>query len=189
MHIEHLDLVSIASILTFRRIFVHAQAFLAAHDSEVLGLDWARTETPANKPSDRQHRSAPLLASAGRDGFVHLFRKGSDAGETGSFLKPLETWDDHCGASVAAVRFAAAGSRLISCGGDRSVVVRVLGGIPASEPCLGGLLKRVALPGADCAVNGEAGGRIAAVAGREVGLVLLDVASGNEIRRCAGHIK
>lgn len=130
-----------------------------------------------------------MLASAGRDGFVHVFRLGAGAAGRDSLLAPLETLDDHGGAAVAAARFGGGGSRLVTCGGDRSVVVRALRGQPgddgsgAAAPAV--LLRRAALSAADCAVECGGAGRRAALAGREGGLVVLDTTSGAELCRWA----
>jgi hypothetical protein len=171
---------------------VFAQAFLAAHDSEILGLDWAQGPRPdalQGAAGDAQGQPGLILASAGRDGFVHVFRLGAGGAGCDGFLTPLETLDDHGGAAVAAARFGGGGSRLVSCGGDRSVAVRALNVQPGGEEvgvaAQAMLLRRAALSAADCAVECGAAGRRAALAGLEGGLVVLDTTSGAELCRWA----
>jgi hypothetical protein len=169
-----------------------AQAFLEAHDSEILGLDWAHSPQPGTAPSaagDERSQPGLMLASAGRDGFVHLFRGGTGASAgCDGLLAPLDTLDDHGGAAVAAARFGVGGSRLVTCGGDRSVVVRALsiragGAVAGAAAPAAVLLRRAALSAADCAVECGAAGRRTALAAREGGLVVLDTKSGAELCR------
>jgi hypothetical protein len=114
-------------------------AFLEAHDSEVLALDWAHGPQPDTAPGaagGESRRPGLMLASAGRDGFVHVFRSGAGGGAAGGdgLLTPLDTLDDHGGAAVAAARFGGGGSRRVTFGGDRSVAVRALSVQPGGKP-------------------------------------------------------
>jgi hypothetical protein len=167
-----------------------AQAFLEAHDSEILGLDWAHSPLADTAPSaaggERRRSSGLMLASAGRDGFVHVFRSSAGAAGCHGLLTPLDTLDDHGGAAVAAARFSGGGSRLVTCGGDRSVALHALN-LASRGGAAGGvapatLLRRAALSAADCAVE-CATGRRAALAARDGGLVVLDTSSGAELCR------
>ena len=166
-----------------------AQAFLEAHDSEILGLDWAHMQPDTSAAGGERRQSSLMLASAGRDGFVHVFCSAAGAAGCDGLLTPLDSLDDHGGAAVAAARFGGGGSRLVTCGGDRSVAVRALGLQPgggatgAVAPAV--LLRRAALSAADCAIEGGAAGKRAALAAREGGLVVLDTSSGAELCRWA----
>lgn len=67
--------------------------------------------TAQTKPTFRQ-----LLASASRDRLIHVFDRPN-----GYALSC--TLDDHASA-VTSVRFAAAGRKLVSSGGDKRVIIR-----------------------------------------------------------------
>ncbi|KAF6266674.1 hypothetical protein COO60DRAFT_8922 [Scenedesmus sp. NREL 46B-D3] len=81
-----------------------------AHDCEVLCLDY----------SPLMQAGSCLAASGSRDTLIHVY----DA-RAGYAL--LQTLDEHS-AAVTGVRFTAGGKGLVSCGADRSIIFRVLGG-------------------------------------------------------------
>jgi len=63
-----------------------------------------------------------LLATAGRDRLIHVL----DASKPGHYT-PLVTLDNHS-ASVTSVKFALDGKRLLSCGGDKTIVFNEVNG-------------------------------------------------------------
>uniref|UniRef100_A0A1I8IM86 WD_REPEATS_REGION domain-containing protein n=2 Tax=Macrostomum lignano TaxID=282301 RepID=A0A1I8IM86_9PLAT len=96
-------------------------ACVEAHDGEVLQLDYYQSRSPAEPD---------LLVSASRDRLVHLF--GIDS-VGGGGLQLLATLDDHSGAVYGArvVELADGSRRLITCGTDKSLLLRRL---DMSEP-------------------------------------------------------
>ncbi|KAF9914916.1 mitogen-activated protein kinase binding protein 1 [Lobosporangium transversale] len=78
-----------------------------AHDTEILTIDF----------TDPTLKDAPfLLATAGRDRLLHVFDIRND-------YALLQTLDDHS-SSITCIRFTADGSRMMSCGADKSIVFR-----------------------------------------------------------------
>ena len=92
---------------------------LPAHDAEVLTVAFApRPPNPRPSQADFSPVTAPtttLLASGGRDHLVKVYDARDDY-EAPQTLK-------HHSASVMSVKFALNGSRVLSCGGDRTVVI------------------------------------------------------------------
>ena len=76
-------------------------------------------QQPGEKTNKRDNPLI-LLASAGRDRLVHVF----DATEG---YKPVNTLDNHS-SSVTIVKFTPDGKRLLSCGGDRTMVFNAVNG-------------------------------------------------------------
>ncbi|KAM5130026.1 mitogen-activated protein kinase-binding protein 1 isoform 2-T3 [Mantella aurantiaca] len=78
-----------------------------AHDSEILCLEYSKSETGLN-----------LLASASRDRLIHVLDASKD-------YSLQQTLDDHS-SSITAVKFAANDGkvRMISCGADKSIYFR-----------------------------------------------------------------
>lgn len=94
------------------------------HDAEVLSLTYSPVAPPlASIPSPRRRKmripssdvTASLLASGGRDRMIHLF-------DVQNNYKKDVSLENHS-ASVMGVCFSLDGSRLFSCGGDRSIVI------------------------------------------------------------------
>ncbi|KAF9281206.1 hypothetical protein BGZ68_006795 [Mortierella alpina] len=78
-----------------------------AHDTEILAIDFT-------DPADKE---APLLvATAGRDRLLHVFDVMND-------FALVQTLDDHS-SSITCIQFAADGSRMMSCGADKSIIFR-----------------------------------------------------------------
>lgn len=77
---------------------------LKAHGSEITDIEIHEGETP-------------LIVTSARDRTVQVFQKQGDAWDL------LQTLDEHVGA-VTGLLFSKDGSRLLSCSGDRTVVVR-----------------------------------------------------------------
>lgn len=78
-----------------------------AHDTEILAIDFTN-------PSDKG--TPYLVATAGRDRLLHVFDVLDD-------YALLQTLDDHS-SSITCIRFTADGSRMMSCGADKSIVFR-----------------------------------------------------------------
>lgn len=78
-----------------------------AHDTEILAIDFT-------DPSDKE--SPYLVATAGRDRLLHVFDVLDD-------YALVQTLDDHS-SSITCIRFTADGSRMMSCGADKSIVFR-----------------------------------------------------------------
>ncbi|XP_077579098.1 mitogen-activated protein kinase-binding protein 1-like [Stigmatopora nigra] len=78
---------------------------MEAHDSEILAVDFSPAWTGGR-----------LLASAGRDRLVRVFRADADD------YRPEQTLSDHS-AAVLGVKFVGGGTRLrlVSCGADKSI--------------------------------------------------------------------
>ncbi|KAF9581116.1 mitogen-activated protein kinase binding protein 1, partial [Lunasporangiospora selenospora] len=77
-----------------------------AHDSEIMAIDFTDSNV-----------DAPLLvATAGRDRLVHVFDAVND-------YALLQTLDDHS-SSITSIKFTANGSRMMSCGADKSIIFR-----------------------------------------------------------------
>eukprot|EP00842_Homolaphlyctis_polyrhiza_P005354 jgi/Hompol1/581/HPOL_003678-RA len=87
-------------------------AFLDAHDSEVMCLDFS----PATNDS------VALLVSASRDRIIHIFDASQSATGRYSFNN-IQTISDHS-STITGVLFSDSGNRLISCSADKSVVFR-----------------------------------------------------------------
>ena len=78
-----------------------------AHETEILAIDFTDSEA---------HDSAVLVATAGRDRLLHIFDVQND-------YALVQTLDDHS-SSITCIKFAADGSRMMSCGADKSIIFR-----------------------------------------------------------------
>ncbi|CAH1791399.1 unnamed protein product [Owenia fusiformis] len=87
--------------------FMEQMAYVEAHDSEVLCLEYTK-----------QTKGANFLASASRDRLLHVFDVEQDYGL-------IQTLDDHS-SSITAVRFSENEGqiKLLSCGADKSILFR-----------------------------------------------------------------
>ncbi|KAK3805818.1 MAG: hypothetical protein J3Q66DRAFT_375561 [Benniella sp.] len=90
------------SMSTFQQV-----TYQEAHDTEILAIDFT-------DPSDQE--SPYLVATAGRDRLLHVFDVLND-------YALVQTLDDHS-SSITCIRFTADGSRMMSCGADKSIVFR-----------------------------------------------------------------
>ena len=118
------------------------------------------------KPKDRP---LILLASAGRDRLVHVF----DATDE---YKPVNTLDNHS-SSVTIVKFTPDGKRLLSCGGDRTMVFNAVNGGDITR------LKSVQTPHGT--INGlavEATNKFAVTSGQDRRLNIWNLQSGKHMR-------
>ncbi|KAG0199197.1 mitogen-activated protein kinase binding protein 1 [Mortierella sp. NVP41] len=78
-----------------------------AHDTEILAIDF----------TDSGSQDTPLLvATAGRDRLLHVFDVLND-------YALVQTLDDHS-SSITSIKFTADGSRMMSCGADKSIIFR-----------------------------------------------------------------
>jgi len=78
-----------------------------AHDAEVLSVDAVEFDN-----------GSILLASGSRDNLIHLYDLSEDVG-----TELVDTLSDH-GASITSIKFACAGSKLLSCSADKTIVFR-----------------------------------------------------------------
>ncbi|KAF9925420.1 mitogen-activated protein kinase binding protein 1 [Linnemannia zychae] len=78
-----------------------------AHDTEILAIDFTDSEVQG---------SPVLVATAGRDRLLHVFDVLND-------YALVQTLDDHS-SSITCIKFAADGSRMMSCGADKSIIFR-----------------------------------------------------------------
>lgn len=104
-----------------------------AHEAEVLTLNYSpyfhgSSSTSSNSHSDESQENLVLLASAGRDRLIHVF----DATEGNIVTNKekeryshLATLDSHS-SSVTVVKFTLDGKSLISCGGDKTMVLHTV---------------------------------------------------------------
>lgn len=103
-----LNLIRIFSFDTFEKIFT-----VDAHDAEVMILDFATIGAAKTL----------VLASASRDRLIHIFDATQRNGIYSFDL--IQTMEDHS-STLTAMMFADDGSKLISCGADKSIVFRSL---------------------------------------------------------------
>mmetsp|Transcript_5310 Transcript_5310/g.8769 ORF Transcript_5310/g.8769 Transcript_5310/m.8769 type:complete len:1539 (-) Transcript_5310:162-4778(-) len=96
-----------------------------AHEAEILTLNYSPYFHSSNPSGvdNANDENLVLLASAGRDRLIHVF----DATEASSVSNTeryghLETLDSHS-SSVTVVKFSLDGKTLISCGGDKTMVL------------------------------------------------------------------
>jgi WD40 repeat protein len=115
---------------------------IQAHTAEVLTLNYSPTLRPlgdgtwivdnpdeeengfgketSHQKQDTVESSLVLLASAGRDRLVHVFSASEQ-------YKPIASLDNHS-SSVTVAKFTPNGRRLLSCGGDRTLVFNSVNG-------------------------------------------------------------
>lgn len=104
----------------------HASEVLTLSFSPALGLavdgEWCIEAAAGDSQSSTAASSSRmvLLASAGRDRLIHIF----DASKS---YQPIVTLDNHS-SSVTMVRFTSDGRRLLSCGGDKTLVFSQVNG-------------------------------------------------------------
>ncbi|KAG0344914.1 mitogen-activated protein kinase binding protein 1 [Podila humilis] len=80
-----------------------------AHDTEIMAIDF----------TDPVDSDSPLLvATAGRDRLLHVF-------DVHNNYSLLQTLDDHS-SSITCIKFTPDGSRMMSCGADKSIIFRNL---------------------------------------------------------------
>ncbi|KAL1920123.1 uncharacterized protein VTP21DRAFT_1269 [Calcarisporiella thermophila] len=78
-----------------------------AHDAEIMTIDFTRP---------RREEEPYYIATASRDRLLHVF-------DIRQNYRLLQTMDDHS-SSITAVKFSDDGSRLVSCGADKSIIFR-----------------------------------------------------------------
>ena len=137
-------------------------------------VDFIDEETTQQQPqsgdkTNKNDNPLILLASAGRDRLVHVF----DATEG---YKPVNTLDNHS-SSVTIVKFTPDGKRLLSCGGDRTMVFNAVNGPEITR------LKSVQTPHGT--INGlavEATNKFAVTSGQDRRLNIWNLQSGKHMR-------
>ncbi|KAF9107804.1 mitogen-activated protein kinase binding protein 1 [Mortierella sp. AM989] len=78
-----------------------------AHDTEIMAIDF----------TDPSSKDSPFfVATAGRDRLLHVFDIMND-------YALVQTLDDHS-SSITCIRFTSDGSRMMSCGADKSIIFR-----------------------------------------------------------------
>jgi WD40 repeat protein len=149
---------------------------IQAHSSEILTLCFSPVlaQAPDGEWSidveSADRKLLVLLASAGRDRLIHIY----DASE-GSY-KHLTTLDHHS-SSVTAVKFTSDGKRLLSCGGDKTIVFHAVNGPFISK------LKSVSTPHGT--INGLAVdpiNKFAVTCGQDKRLNIWNVSTGKHVR-------
>jgi WD40 repeat protein len=106
---------------------------IQAHSAEVLSLHYSPPLRPVGDglwtvdlaDSGDEQQELVLLASAGRDRLVHVFNASKG-------YSPVRTLDNHS-SSVTVVKFTPDGSKLLSCGGDRTMVFNSVCGADISR--------------------------------------------------------
>lgn len=87
---------------TFRQV-----TYQEAHESEILTIDFTEPESDS---------SPYLVATAGRDRLLHIF-------DVQRQYALLQTLDDHS-SSITCIKFTGDGTKLMSCGADKSIIFR-----------------------------------------------------------------
>ena len=130
-----------------------------------------------------QH-DAIVHARTGRDRLIHVF-------DVNGNYDTVCTLDEHA-AAVTSVRFAAKGTRLLSCGGDKRMIFRTLvpkpntansAALPSAALCVDTSRTQSVPHGTVYDVCIDRAGRLALSAGQDNGLVVWDVATGAKKRR------
>lgn len=103
-------------------------AGLPAHEAEILTLSYSPyiSSSVPTSPTDVVEKDLVLLASGGRDRLVHVF-DASDSVKDRPRYSLLTTLDNHS-SSVTVTKFNSDGSRLVSCGGDKIMVLNSVRG-------------------------------------------------------------
>ena len=78
-----------------------------AHETEILAIDFTEPESDS---------SPYLVATAGRDRLLHIF-------DIHRQYALLQTLDDHS-SSITCIKFTGDGSKIMSCGADKSIIFR-----------------------------------------------------------------
>eukprot|EP01038_Epipyxis_sp_PR26KG_P005454 gene5454-7548_t len=111
-------IIDLSTLEQVKLIQAHAAEVLTLHYSPPLSHteDDSWTANPEKSVDSNQTEESPLvlLASAGRDRLVHLFNASTQ-------YSAVTTLDNHS-SSVTIVKFTMDGKRLLSCGGDKTMV-------------------------------------------------------------------
>lgn len=181
MKLLHSTRAHSAEVLT-----VHYSPPLRRDDGEVRGSGlggaaWVLdVPTGDNDADGHDHRHAKdvsdsssfvMLATAGRDRLVHIF----DASVLGAY-KPITTIDNHS-SSVTVIKFSPDGQRLISCGGDRTIVFSSVSGPEIKR------IKSIQTPhGTINGLSVEATNKFAITSGQDKRLNIWNLQSGKHMR-------
>ena len=126
-----IDLSTMKSILTHqtddssRDVKVESHGF-RAHEAEILTLSYSpyyRASLSGEITADNDSKeNLVLLASAGRDRLIHVFDATEDSTDAAKRYCHVKTLDSHS-SSVTVVKFTLDGKTLVSCGGDKTMVL------------------------------------------------------------------
>jgi WD40 repeat protein len=113
---------------------------ICAHDAEILSLSYSpmisRKSLLNNGDIDLSYPrvATPLvmLASGGRDRLVHVFDASLSPSQDAPRYGIISTLDSHS-SSVTVVKFTPDGDRLVSCGGDKLMVINSVVGSTISK--------------------------------------------------------
>ncbi|KAH6802915.1 hypothetical protein C2S51_034361 [Perilla frutescens var. frutescens] len=142
-----------------------------AHGAEVLSLSFnlaGKDDFPSSEALDNHL----FLASAGRDGLIHLFDASRNFNRRGSI-------NDHSSA-VTVVRVARSGREILSCGADRSLVLHSLD--VSDTGCKISCLSRIATSGTIYDVAVDHSMDVAVTVGEDRKINAFDIQSGKLIR-------
>ena len=157
-----------------------------AHEAEILTLSYSPALHEATPGADgeavwtsmdadqRQQDGLVMLASAGRDRLVHIF--DASPSKTAKMYTPMDTLDNHS-SSVTIVKFTADGKRLLSCGGDKTMVVSRVNGPSISR------MRSIQTPSGT--INGlavDATNKFVITSGQEKRLNIWNIHSGRHMR-------
>ena len=158
-----------------------------AHSAEILTLsfspplvtyDQGRTWVVYTGDEEEVEDSSPihkddllvLLATAGRDRLIHVFNANHPQ------YTPIDTLDHHS-SSVTTARFTSDGKRLISCGGDKTIVFHAVNGPSISK------LKTVQTPmGTINGLSVEVSNKFAVTSGQDKRIHIWNVSDGKLMR-------
>lgn len=106
---------------------------IQAHSAEILTLSYSQpmrqtddgiwvvdVDAVMSESDSSSNKPLVLLASAGRDRLIHIFDASSN-------YSPVKTLDNHS-SSVTIVKFTLDGQKILSCGGDRTLVFSSVNG-------------------------------------------------------------
>jgi len=130
-------------------------AMVEAHDGEVMCVEFCED----------------LVATCSRDRLVHVFDTKSD-------YDLVRTFDEHS-AAVTSLKFAAGGSRLVSCGADKTCVFRTVERSPEGVVSVSGVRRSPAGGGTLYDMATTSGGSVFTV-GQDKQLTEWDAATGNQ---------
>ena len=174
--------VKIFNLRTMRE--VHCRQ---SHSAEVLSLCYAPVSVQNGKDSGNEwdlvvedenlsgvgaadaHRRVSLLASSGRDRLIHVYDSYRN-------YSHVSTLDSHSG-SITLVKFTPDGKRLLSCGGDKTLIITKVEGPVFSK------IKTISSPLGN--INGlavEATNRFAIASGCDKRLSIYNIVNGKHVR-------
>ncbi|XP_057808065.1 uncharacterized protein LOC131022575 isoform X2 [Salvia miltiorrhiza] len=142
-----------------------------AHSAEVLSLSFNLADKD-DIPSSEALENCLFLASAGRDGLIHLFDASRNFNLHGSI--------DYHSSAITAVKVAQSGREILSCGADRSLVLHSLD--VSDTGCKISCLHRIATNGTIYDVAVDHPMNVAITVGEDKKINAFDIRSGKLIR-------